>query len=72
MINQNPPRFETLSDAQTYYINSGVFEWEWFEGFHAQAFVDYLYWRSTGELTFDDLVRDFLIEHGENPADYSL
>jgi len=35
--------FNSIQDAETYYRNSGVHEWEWFEGFDENEFISFIY-----------------------------
>ena len=76
--------FETITDAKTFYDNSGICNWEWFVGFEPAAFVDFLYRNIDDYITenadspngydidFDGLTSEFLIKNGQNPKDYSF
>lgn len=64
--------FNTLTDARTWFSNSGFFEWEWFEGFDKDELIKYAYNQSDGEKTQNEIVRDFLLLKKQNPRDYDL
>ena len=64
---------ETLTDAQTAWINSGYIDWAWFDD---RALTDdeetELVERIYREGSVDAGVRAFLTAHGEDLAEYSL
>lgn len=65
--------FTTITDVLNWYQNSGVYEWKWFEGFDIDEFVRFVWKRAdSDDNDVNQLIREFLIEHGEKPADYSL
>lgn len=80
--------FTTVTDAGTWYDNSGLPRWEWFEGFSREDLVQWIWRRFDGierdsdgvayfhrgdeRVSEDDAIAQYLNEHGENPADYGL
>jgi len=68
----------TLQDAQVWFRNSGVANWEWFDGFNKSALIEFAYRNSElfsndGEyLNGDAVVEAFLTSANQNPADYSI
>lgn len=65
--------FTTINDVWTWYQNSGIVNWIWFDGFNEEDLIRFVWQRadSDDDVT-DQLIREFLVEHGEDPADYSL
>lgn len=67
----------TLQDAQVWFSNSGVANWEWFDGFDKSALIEFAY-RNANEFTTDDgfdsdaLIAAYLRSVGQDPAEYSL
>lgn len=80
--------FTTICDVETWYYNSGICDWEWFEGFSPGDLIRYIWKRyngtstneygesvfctEVGDIPVDHVISAYLREHGENPADYSL
>lgn len=68
----------TLQDAQVWFSNSGVANWEWFDGFNKASLIEFAYRNSElfsndGEyLNGDAVVEAFLNSANQNPADYSI
>lgn len=63
---------DTLTDARTWFSNSGFFDMEWYEGFDEDELIKYAYNQSDGEKTQNEIVRDFLLLKKQNPSDYDL
>ena len=64
--------FATLDDARTWYVNNGVSDWEWFDGFDEDEFVDYLFQHAQDDVDINYFIAEFLITRGENPRDYGI
>lgn len=62
--------FKSIDDAKTYYLNSGLLDWNWFDGFDENDFIDYLYRHSNNNITEDEILYAYLVENGENPEEY--
>ena len=69
---EDHPKFNTINDAETWFSNSGVYEWEWFEGFDEKDFVKYLYQEADGKTPVNDLIEKYLEQNNQNPKDYGL
>ncbi|QMV32393.1 hypothetical protein KMC43_gp18 [Ralstonia phage Raharianne] len=63
---------KSIADARVWYINSGFYNWEWFDGFSEVALLAFAYRHGADCASEDDLVRAFLLASGQNPADYGL
>jgi hypothetical protein len=64
------PKFNTYQDAETFYQNSGVFEWKWFKGFDEKELINFLFNKSDGIKTFEELLKEFLTQHEQLVSDY--
>ena len=80
--------FTTIADVKCWYDNSGLPDWEWFEGFDENELVVSIwrnfdscerdengteqFWRGSESTPVDHAIAAFLRDHGENPADYSI
>ncbi|HIH03762.1 MAG TPA: hypothetical protein HA263_07940 [Methanoregulaceae archaeon] len=80
--------FTTIADVGTWFDNSGLVDWEWFEGFNKNDLIEYIwrrfdsreddddgnemFWKGDEPTPVDEVLAAYLREHGENPADYSL
>ena len=64
--------FTTITDAKTFVLNSGVFEWEWGGDASCDGFARFL-WRNYGEVDendYDEELAAYLTSVGEDPAEY--
>jgi len=64
--------FETYSDAETWYQNSGVFGWQWFDEFCEDDLVEFVFRNSNGKTTTNELIAQFLTSRGQDMADYNM
>jgi len=73
MLNYERTDFETVTDAKTFFENSGVFDYEIFaDETKAADFVNYLWRRGNAETHFDVVFSDWLVTVGEKPSDYNI
>jgi hypothetical protein len=65
-------KFITKTDARTFYENSVVYDWKWFEGFTHDKLIDFIYLHAHEHYAFHKLLSDFLKTYNQNPKDYGL
>jgi len=65
-------KFETYRDAETWYQNSGVFGWEWFDGFREDDLIEFVFRNSNGKISTNQLIAQFLIARGQDLTDYNM
>ena len=72
------PIFPLLTDARTWYRNSGYLDWAWWPEFKESDLIQFAYdyadafTQADGEWHDDQLVAAFLSVHGQDPVAYSL
>ena len=71
-MNTSLPSFSVIQGASQWYANSGMVDWDWYDGFDQDRLIEYLYRRADGERTASDLVCAFLRSAGECPSDFGL
>lgn len=61
---------ECLEDAKICFQNSGFLEWDWFEGFTEESFINAIYNHADEHETLESLTASYLRENNQNIADY--
>jgi len=69
-MNKKNMNLETLSDAKTWYTNSGLVDLEWFPSFNSDDLIEFAYRKSDGIKTEIELVTEFLCENNQDPKNY--
>lgn len=64
------PKFNSITDAEVWYLNSGYLNWEWFKGFSEDKLVDFVYKNAEKYKSEDDMIKAFLKNNKQNPKDY--
>lgn len=65
-------QFNSISNASTWYANSGYSDWEWFAEFDEGELIEFAYRNADDFDSEETLVAAFLAKHGEYPEDYGL
>ena len=64
--------FATMEDARIWFMNSDMAKWDWYEGFDHDELVDYIWHNADGRKTGEELVAQYIRDHGHNPENYGL
>ena len=71
-LKQVVPNLLNVEDATTFYDQTDLKNWNWYDDYDPEALADYLYGWSDGTKTLEALLFGFLIEEGEDPEDWHI